>query len=321
MGDLPLERDARVYIAGHSGLAGSAVWRAMAVAGFTNLVGARSAEVDLRDRQATLDFIHTIKPQVVVLAAARVGGIVANDSYPVDFLSENLRIQLNVMDAATQLRVDRLLFLGSSCIYPKFAEQPIQEASLLTGPLEPTNAAYATAKIAGVMQVQATRKQYGLRWISAMPTNLYGPGDNFDPQSSHVLPGLIQRFHAAVGSKAPSVTVWGTGGPRREFLYADDLGRAVLHLLDRYDGDSWVNVGVGTDISIQGLAEIVAEVAGFEGQIRYDPSRPDGTPRKLLDVSRIRALGWRAQISLHEGIKSTYRSYALAPGEDATLTG
>lgn len=301
------DRGARVYVAGHRGLAGSAIWRALVAAGVEDLVGAPSSEVDLRDRAAASDFLLANRPDVVVLAAARVGGIVANDTYPADFLSENLRIQVNVMDAAQAAGVERLLFLGSSCIYPKFAEQPIKESSLLTGALEPTNDAYAIAKIAGIMQVQANRKQHGLRWISAMPTNLYGPGDNFHPENSHVLPALIRRVHEAVEQGRDEVVLWGSGTPRREFLHVDDLGRAIVHLLDVYDEPETINVGVGDDVTIRELAEVVADVVGFRGEIVQDLTRPDGTPRKLLDVSRIRALGWEPVIDLRDGIASTYR--------------
>ena len=302
-----LDRNARVYVAGHHGLAGSAIWRALAAAGCTDLVGARSSEVDLCDRAATFDYLLTTRPAVAVLAAARVGGIVANNTYPAEFLSENLRIQVNVMDAAHAAGVQRLLFLGSSCIYPKLAEQPIRESSLLTGPLEPTNDAYAIAKIAGIMQVQAHRRQYGERWISAMPTNLYGPGDNFHLENSHVLPALIRRLHEAAEGGVERVLLWGTGRPRREFLHVDDLGRAIVRLLDVYDQPDTINVGVGEDVTIRELAGTVADVVGFTGEIVQDSSRPDGSPRKLLDVSRLRALGWEPRIPLREGIFDTYR--------------
>jgi len=238
-----------------------------------------------------------------------VGGILANDTYPADFLSDNLRIQVNVLDAAARHGATKLLFLGSSCIYPKFAPQPIREDSLLTGPLEPTNDAYAIAKIAGVLHVQALRRQYGVHYISAMPTNLYGPGDNFHPQGSHVLPGLIRRFDEAMRTGAPSVTVWGTGTPRREFLHVDDLARACVHLLEHYDEPEPINIGVGEDLPIRELAELVADVVGYEGELAFDTSKPDGTPRKLLDVSRIHALGWRAEIALREGLEQTYAWY------------
>jgi GDP-L-fucose synthase len=304
---LPPVQDSRIYIAGHRGLVGSAIWRPLESAGAGDLVGASSSDVDLRDRSAAFDYMATTRPDVVVVAAARVGGIHANDTYPAEFLSENLRIQVNVMDAAHAIGVQRLLFLGSSCIYPKLAPQPITESSLLTGPLEPTNDAYAIAKIAGILQVQAHRRQHGVHWISAMPTNLYGPGDNFDRENSHVLPALIRRFHEAVVDGADVVTLWGSGRPRREFLHTDDMGAAVLRLLEVYDEPEHINVGVGTDVTIRELAEIVADVVGFEGEIVQDLSKPDGTPRKLLDVSRITALGWTPQIPLRGGIESTYR--------------
>jgi GDP-L-fucose synthase len=298
--------DARIYVAGHRGLVGSAIWRALESVGVGDLVGAASDEVDLRDRAAAFDYVATTRPDVIVLAAARVGGIQANNTYPADFLSENLRIQVNVMDAAQAIAVRRLLFLGSSCIYPKFAEQPIKESSLLTGALEPTNDAYAIAKIAGILQVQAHRRQHGMSWISAMPTNLYGPGDNFDRLAAHVLPALMRRFHEAKVEGAPKVVLWGTGRPRREFLHTDDLGSAVVRLLEAYDEPEHINVGTGSDLTIGELADLVAEVVGFEGEIVQDPSKPDGTPRKLLDVSKIRALGWTPRVSLREGVKRTY---------------
>src|SRR5665648_865235 len=302
-----IDRRAKVYVAGHRGLVGSAIWRHLQEQGFTSLVGASSSEVDLRDRETTMGFFRRERPDVVIDAAARVGGILANSRYPADFLSDNLRIQVNVMDAAKETGVERLLFLGSSCIYPKFAEQPIKESSLLTGVLEPTNDAYAIAKIAGILQVQANRRQHGRRWISAMPTNLYGSHDNFDPQTSHVLPALIRRFHEATESGVSEVVLWGTGTPRREFLHVDDLAAASLFLLENYDSAETINVGVGEDLTIRELAEIVADVVGYGGTIVQDTSKPDGTPRKLLDVSRINDLGWRAQIPLREGIASTYQ--------------
>ncbi len=305
----PLDRDATFYVAGHSGLAGSAVWRALEGAGFTNLVGRRSAELDLKDRDAVFDFVRETKPRYVVLAAAKVGGILANSTYPVDFLSDNLRIQTNVMDAARDVGVERLLFLGSSCIYPKFAQQPIREDSLLTGHLEPTNDAYAIAKIAGILHVQSVRRQDGLPWISAMPTNLYGPNDNFSPLGSHVLPALIRRYDEAAAAGAASVTNWGTGTPRREFLHSDDLASALLHLLEHYDGPEHVNVGTGTDVTIREIAEAIAEVVGFEGETEWDTSKPDGTPQKLLDVSKLRDSGWTSSIGLSEGLRRTVRWY------------
>jgi len=301
----PLDRDATFYVAGHRGLVGSAIWRRLEGAGFTHLVGKSSKELDLKDRAAVFDFFAETKPRYVALAAAKVGGIMANNTYPQEFLSENLQIQLNVMDAALEQRVERLLFLGSSCIYPKLAPQPITENALLTGYLEPTNDAYAIAKIAGIMQVQAIRREYGLHWISAMPTNLYGPGDNFSPTGSHVLPALIRRYDEAVRSGASVVTNWGTGNPRREFLHVDDMADACLHLLEHYDGPQQVNVGTGSDVTIREIAETIAKVVGFEGETQWDTTKPDGTPQKLLDVSKLAEAGWRARIGLEEGLRST----------------
>ena len=305
----PLPRTARVYVAGHGGLVGSAVWRHLEAQGFTDLVGRTSAELDLRDRDAVEGFFAEQRPEVVVLAAARVGGIWANATQPADFLSDNLRIQVNVLDAAAAHGVERLLFLGSSCIYPRLAPQPIRESALLTGPLEPTNDAYAIAKIAGVLQVQALRRQHGLAYISAMPTNLYGPRDNFSTTGSHVLPALMRRFHEARLADASSVTLWGTGTPRREFLHVHDLARACLRLLETYDDPEPINVGTGSDVTIAELARLVADVVGYEGAIEWDPSKPDGTPRKLLDVSRIQELGWSAETTLEQGVAATYRWY------------
>ena len=302
-----VDPSSRVYVAGHRGLVGSAIWRHLQTRGFTDLVGRSSAELDLRDRPAVDAFFDEQRPDYVILAAAKVGGILANATYPAEFLSDNLRIQLNVLDAAARVGARKVLFLGSSCIYPKFAPQPIHEDSLLTGKLEETNDAYAIAKIAGVLHTQALRREYGLPYISAMPTNLYGPGDNFHPTQSHVLPGMLRRFHEAVRDGVESVTLWGTGTPRREFLHVDDLAVACLTLLDTYDDPAPINVGVGEDITVRELAEIVAGVTGFRGDLRWDETKPDGTPRKLLDVSRIHALGWKAQIPLREGIESTYR--------------
>lgn len=299
----------RIYVAGHTGLVGSAIWRALQAQGYSNLVGQTSSTLDLRDHNATADYISSQKPDVLVLAAAKVGGIAANNDFPVDFISENLRIQTSVLDAALANRVNRVLFLGSSCIYPKLAPQPIKEDSLLTGPLEQTNQAYALAKIAGIVQVQATRKQYGLPWISAMPTNLYGPGDNFNPAGAHVLPALLRRFHEAAQSQAKVVQVWGTGSPRREFLHVDDLAVACIHLLKNYDDDIALNVGTGEDVSIKELAEMIAQTTGFTGRITWDTTKPDGTPQKLLDVSRINVTGWKASIDLATGLKSTYQWY------------
>lgn len=297
----------RIYVAGHRGMVGSAVWRALGDRGITDRVGASSAELDLRDTEAVTRFYEQHSPDVVIDAAARVGGILANSQEPAQFLEDNLRIQVNVMGAAERAGVARLLFLGSSCIYPKLAPQPISEDSLLTGPLEPTNDAYAIAKIAGIMQVQAVRRQHGLQWISAMPTNLYGPGDNFGLQRSHVLPAMIRRFHDAKTTGAPFVLCWGSGTPRREFLHVDDLAAACLYLIENYDDPQTINVGTGVDLSIRELAELVAEVVGYAGDIRWDPSKPDGTPRKLLDVHRLMDLGWSPRIGLRDGIESTYR--------------
>jgi GDP-L-fucose synthase len=305
----PLPRDARVYVAGHRGLVGSAVWRHLAHEGFTDLVGRRSGELDLRERPAVFDFFAEQRPEYVVVAAARVGGILANAEQPADFLSDNLRIQVNVLDAARAFGVRRLVFLGSSCIYPKFAPQPIREDALLTGALEPTNDAYAIAKIAGIFHVQALRRQHGASFVSAMPTNLYGPGDNFDLRTSHVLPALIRRFAEATESGAATVTLWGSGSPRREFLHVDDLARAILVLLEQYDDPAPINIGVGEDLPVRDLAAMVARTVGFHGRIEWDTGKPDGTPRKLLDVSRIRALGWEPTIDLEAGIRHTYRWY------------
>ncbi|GAB3773364.1 GDP-L-fucose synthase [Nocardioides ginsengisegetis] len=297
------------YVAGHRGLVGGAIWRALESRGFSDLIGRSSTELDLRVRSDVFDFFSQTRPRHVVLAAAKVGGILANSAYPVDFLSENLRIQTNVMDAALEFGTERFLFLGSSCIYPKLAPQPIREDSLLTGHLEPTNDAYAIAKIAGILGVQAVRRQYGKPWISAMPTNLYGPGDNFSPTGSHVLPALIRRYDEAKASGVPTVENWGTGSPRREFLHVDDMANACLHLMEHYDGPEQVNVGTGKDATIKEIAELVAEVVGFEGETRWDTSKPDGTPQKLLDVSKLREAGWEAQIGLREGLKSTVAWY------------
>ena len=301
--------DKKVYVAGHSGLVGSGLVRALARVGVGEVIGWRSAELDLRDRDATFTALHEAAPDVVIDAAARVGGIMANSTYPVDFLQDNMLIQTNVMDAAHAAGVDRLLFLGSSCIYPRHATQPIRESSLMTGPLEPTNQAYAMAKISGIFYIDAFRTQYDKRWISAMPTNLYGPCDNFDLETSHVLPAFIRRFHEAKVEGKDKVTVWGTGSPRREFLHVDDLADACLMLIDAYDSAETINIGWGDDLPIKELAETVASVIGFEGEIEWDTSKPDGMPRKLLDTSRINALGWRPTITLRDGVASTYDWY------------
>ena len=298
-----LDRNSKFYVAGHNGMVGAAVWRHLEASGFSNLVGKRSSELDLRNREAVFAFFEEQRPRYVVLAAARVGGIMANNTYPAEFLSDNLQIQVNVMDAAARHGVERLLFMGSSCIYPKFAEQPIKEESLLTGYLEPTNDAYAIAKIAGIMQVQAIRRQYGLAWISAMPTNLYGVGDNYSGFHSHVIPALIKRYEEARLAGETVVTNWGTGSPLREFLYVDDLATATLHLLEKYDGPQQVNVGTGSDLSIKEISKLVAETVGYKGLSEWDSSKPDGTPKKLLDISKIKSFGWEPKISLEEGLK------------------
>jgi GDP-L-fucose synthase len=304
-----LDRSAPTFIAGHRGMVGSAIHRRLEGDGFSNLHVRTRSELDLTDRRATFEFFEMVRPDLVVLAAARVGGILANSSQPVDFLSENLQIQVNVLDAALQARVKRLLFLGSSCIYPKFAPQPISEDSLLTGPLEETNDAYAIAKIAGILQVQAVRRQYRLPWISAMPTNLYGPGDNFSATSSHVLPALIRRYDEAQAQGSPSVTNWGSGSPRRELLHVDDLADACLHLLEHFDGPRQVNVGTGEDVTIADIADVVSTAIGYSGETLWDTTKPDGTPRKLLDVSTLRESGWRPNISLFQGIVETVSWY------------
>jgi len=310
--------NATVYVAGHRGMVGGAVTRALETRGH-EVLRRTSAELDLRDRAAVDAFFDGERPSHVVLAAAKVGGILANATYPADFLSDNLRIQVNVLDAAARTGVQRLIFLGSSCIYPKFADQPIREDSLLTGALEPTNDAYAIAKIAGILQIQALRRQHAVSFISAMPTNLYGPGDNFDLDGSHVIPAMIRKVHEAKQFGAPAVIMWGTGSPRREFLHVEDLARAVLFLLENYDSPETINVGVGEDLAIRELAELVAATVGFDGQLQWDPSKPDGTPRKLLDVSRLRALGWAPSVELADGVAATYEWFLQHAGSDARL--
>jgi GDP-L-fucose synthase len=303
---MDIDHAAPVYVAGHRGLVGSAIWRRLEAAGFTQLIGASSAELDLRDRDATFAFLAEHRPVVVIDAAARVGGILANRDHPTEFLSDNLRIQVNLLDAAAEHDVERVLFLGSSCIYPRDAAQPLTEDSLLTGPLEPTNDAYAIAKIAGIMHVQAMRRQHGRHWISAMPTNLYGAGDNFDPLNSHVLPAMIRRFHEAREQRREHVAIWGSGEPRREFLHVDDLADAVCFLLEHYDDDAPINVGTGVDLTIAELSRLVADVVGWRGELTFDTTKPDGTPRKVLDVSRLRDLGWTPSTGLREGVERTY---------------
>ena len=290
-------------------MVGAAIVRRLIEAGFSDIVTRSSKELDLRDRTGVFAFFEQEQPAVVFLTAAKVGGILANDSYPADFLSDNLRIQLNVMDAAHQFGVQKLVFLGSSCIYPKFAKQPISEEALMTGALEPTNDAYAVAKIAGIQQVKAMRKQHGRRWISVMPSNLYGPGDNYDPVGSHVLPALIRRYIEARDEGQAQITNWGTGSPLREFLFVEDLADACVFLLENYDSSEHINVGSGEDLSIKDLAAIVAEEVGFTGETLWDESKPDGTPRKLLDVSKLNDLGWRATTGLREGIRESIRDF------------
>lgn len=306
----------RVYVAGHRGLVGSAIVRRLQKAGFDKLLVKTHAELDLRSQDAVEVFFRDNRPEYVILAAARVGGIAANDGYPADFIRDNLQIQTNVIDSAHRHGVRKLVFLGSSCIYPRDATQPMTEQALLTGPLEPTNEWYAIAKIAGIKMCQAYRRQYGFDAINVMPTNLYGPGDNFDLENSHVLPALIRKFHEAkVGGEA-QVTVWGTGRPRREFLHVDDLADAVLFLAQNYSSGEVINVGVGQDITIGELATLVAEVVGFQGVLVFDANKPDGTPRKLLDVSRLSQLGWKAAISLREGLAQTYQWYVAHAAHD-----
>jgi GDP-L-fucose synthase len=304
-----MNRDAAIFVAGHQGLVGSAVVRALRAAGFRNLVLRARRELDLTRQEAVEAFFADVRPQYVFLAAAKVGGILANSRSPAEFIRDNLAIQCNVIDAAHRFGARKLLFLGSSCIYPKHAPQPMVEDYLLTGPLEPTNEWYAVAKIAGLKMCAAYRAQYGFEAISAMPTNLYGPGDNFNLLDSHVLPALLRKFHEALVRGDPEVEIWGTGSPRREFLHVDDLADACLFLMQQYEDPRPINVGWGVDISIGELAELIASVVGFEGAIRFDPAKPDGTPRKLLDVSRLKSAGWTPKITLREGIEQTYAWY------------
>jgi len=299
----------KIYIAGHRGLVGSAVLRKLKEDGYNNFVLRTSKELNLTSQAEVNQFFETEKPDYVFLAAAKVGGILANDTYPADFIRDNLLIQTNVIDAAYRNNTKKLLFLGSSCIYPKFAPQPMKEEHLLTGELEPTNEWYAIAKIAGIKMCQAYKKQYGFNAISIMPTNLYGTGDNFNLENSHVMPALIRKFHEAKINKLPEVEIWGTGTPKREFLHVDDMADASVFLMNNYDGFDFVNVGVGDDVSIRELAEIVKEAVGYKGGLTFDTSKPDGTPRKLLDVSRLNGLGWKANTKLNEGVISTYEWY------------
>lgn len=302
-----MQKSSKVYIAGHSGLVGSALLRALKSSGYTNILTRTSEELDLTDQQAVAEFFQKEKPEFVFLSAAKVGGIVANSTYPADFIRINLQIQTNIIESSRVHGVEKLLFLGSSCIYPKMCPQPIKEEYLLTGALEPTNDAYAVAKIAGIKMCQAYHKQYGTNFISVMPTNLYGINDNFDLENSHVLPALLRRFHEAKVGNSPSVTAWGTGSPKREFLYVDDLADACIFLMQNYSDSDIVNIGTGEDISIRELTELVASVVGYTGEIEWDTSRPDGTPRKLLDVSKLHNLGWKHTTSLREGVHNTYK--------------
>jgi GDP-L-fucose synthase len=304
-----MSSEGSVFVAGHRGLVGSAVCRALAERGVADPITRSRAALDLREQAAVERFFTEQRPDYVFLAAAKVGGILANDTYPADFIRDNLQIQTNVIDSAWRSGTRKLCFLGSSCIYPRLAPQPISEDSLLTGPLEPTNQWYAIAKIAGVKMCQAYAKQHGFNAISVMPTNLYGPGDNFDPLASHVIPGLIGKFHAAKVTGDATVTVWGSGTPRREFLYVDDLADAACHLMEHYDSPEIINVGVGEDVSIAELAELIRGIVGFGGEIRFDRSKPDGTPRKLLDVGRLERLDWRPQTGLEDGLRKTYAWY------------
>lgn len=302
-----MNKESRIYIAGHRGMVGAAIVRQLQREGYAQLITRTHAELDLTNQSAVREFFEVARPEYVFLAAAKVGGILANSSYPADFIRDNLLIELNIIDAAYTVGTHKLLFLGSSCIYPKLAPQPMPEECLLTGPLEQTNEWYAVAKIAGIKLCQAYRRQYGFDAISLMPTNLYGPGDNFHLANSHVLPALIRKVHEAKTGGAKEVVVWGTGSPRREFLHVDDLADAALFLMREYAGEEIVNVGVGHDLSIAELARLVKEVVGFAGEIVYDAGMPDGTPRKLLDVSKLTKLGWQARISLRQGVEETYR--------------
>lgn len=304
-----MEKTSKILVAGYTGLVGSNILKALKAKGYTNVIGRDVKELDFTNQAATQAFFAEEKPEYIFLAAAKVGGILANNTYPADFIKINLEIQTNIIDSAYKNDANKLLFLGSSCIYPKLAPQPIKEDYLLTGPLEPTNEPYAIAKIAGIIMCQSYRRQYGFNAISLMPTNLYGPGDNFNLQTSHVMPALIRKFHDAKLAVAKDVTVWGTGTPKREFLHVEDLAAVALYLMENYDQPEIVNVGVGEDVSIAELAEMVKKAVDFEGEIVYDTSKPDGTPRKLLDVSRLFDLGWRPSIPLQEGINRTYQWY------------
>ena len=313
-----MEKKSKIYIAGHKGLVGSAIYRTLVKAGHTNFCLATSTELDLRDANAVDNFFKRHQPEYVFLAAAKVGGILANDNYPVEFLLENLKIQNNVIEASFRHNVEKLLFLGSSCIYPKFSSQPIQEKSLLEGYLEPTNEAYAIAKIAGIKLCQAYYSQHGCRFISVMPTNLYGIGDNYHPENSHVLPALLRKFHEAKENNADEVVIWGTGTPLREFMFADDLGAACVFLMEHYDERDIINVGTGEEITILDLAKLIADVVKFKGTLAFDSTKPDGTPRKLMDSSRLHSLGFHHQTTLKEGLRVTYQDFLKKVSAHAT---
>ncbi|WP_293900588.1 MULTISPECIES: GDP-L-fucose synthase [unclassified Sphingobacterium] len=304
-----MEKDAKIYIAGHRGMVGSAIHRKLSELGYDNIVTRTSSELDLRNQQAVADFFDQEKPDYVFLAAAKVGGIMANNTYRADFIYENMAIQNNVIKSSYDNKVKKLMFLGSSCIYPKMAPQPLNEDLLLTGTLEPTNEPYAIAKIAGIKMAEAFRDQYGCNYISVMPTNLYGINDNYHPQNSHVLPALIRRFHEAKVNQLPEVVIWGTGTPLREFLFSDDLADACVFLMNNYDEKQFVNIGIGEDLSIKDLAELIKDVIGYKGAISFDSSKPDGTPRKLMDVTKLHALGWKHKVNLREGIQLAYEDF------------
>lgn len=304
-----MEKNAKIYVAGHRGMVGSALVRRLESEGYQNIIVRTSRELDLRNQQAVANFFAAEKPDYVFLAAAKVGGIMANNIYRADFLYENLQIQNNVIHSAHVEGVKKLMFLGSSCIYPKLAPQPLQEDSLLTGPLEYTNEPYAIAKIAGIKMCESYRKQYGRNYISVMPTNLYGPNDNYDLNNSHVLPAMIRKFHEAKVENKPFVELWGTGSPLREFLHADDLADACVYLMKNYDGEQFVNIGVGEDITIKNLAELIKSTVGYEGELRWNTDKPDGTPRKLMDVSKLHSMGWKHRYNLEEGVRITYQDF------------
>jgi GDP-L-fucose synthase len=304
-----VNRDARIFVAGHGGLVGSAIVRHLGAQGYRNLILRAHQDLDLTDSNQTRRFFSEERPEFVFVAAAKVGGILANNNYPADFIRDNLAIALNVIDAAHQQGARKLLFLSSSCVYPKYAPQPMNEEHLLTGSLEPTNEPYAVAKIAGMKLCESYRRQYGSQFFSVLPTNLYGPQDNFDLETSHVLPALVRRFHEARINRVPFVTLWGTGKPRREFMHVDDLAEACVFLMNEYEGSEPLNIGVGEDLTISELASLIADIVGYSGEIRYDSSKPDGTPRKLLDVSRVNAIGWRPRVALRDGIAQTYEWY------------